>query len=770
MMPWARRARAAILTISLSLFAQRPDPGPGARPDPTRDEALAAVTALTTGVHEDDHPALAARGDVAWVVWVSYSETAGTTQILARRWEKNAWGAVERVTESAGDYHKPAVTIDDQGVVWVAWAAQWEGNWDIYGRRRAASGAWGGTERWTTDSGPDMLPALAAGGGRVLLVWQGYRGRNLDILYRSAQGGAWSAEAPVSRSPANDWEPAVASSAGGAFHVVWDSYRGDYDVMLRTLRGDAWSAELAVARTPRLENHASVSVDARDRLWIGYEMGPEDWASDSANGGLRARRDIGLACLDGGRLYRAAAAEAALAKLGGERGLQAPVAVAGRDGALRLLFRRPINNNWLDVASAVWEGGAWSAPSFLPSSEGRIDQRIVAATVSGKLLVVYPAGSSHNVIYARWFEGETGLLQPRDPALAEISQTSPKTPASASGRHTFNGYHLVWGDLHRHTDISEDGGIIDGSLIDAMRYALDAGGLDFLGVTDHTRYLPRRYNLFRIQQAADLFYRRGVFAPVHAYERSQYSPWGHRNVVHLNRDYTPVPASYDLGDPGVSPWGLFEALRGQQAITIPHTSAWTNKQVSWDYWDPEIERVVEIYQGLRSTYEYNGAPDPADRAVYEKDSKNFVWDALARKRKMGFIASSDHRSTHMSFAAAYVKTLDRESVFEALRARRTYAATDKILVDFRIGGTLMGGETTVAGAPELSVAVEGTAPLARIDVIKNGAFVYAPPVEGRSARFTYRDEQFDGTESYYYVRVIQANRHMAWASPIWVKR
>src|SRR5262249_58062264 len=133
--------------------------------------------------------------------------------------------------------------------------------------------------------------------------------------------------------------------------------------------------------------------------------------------------------------------------------------------------------------------------------------------------------------------------------------------------------------------------------------------------------------------------------------------------------------------------------------------------------DPDIERVVEIYQGLRSTYEYNGAPDPAGKVVYEKDSKSFVWNALERKIKLGFIASSDHRSTHMSFAAVYARNIDRQSIFEALRARRTYAATDKILLDFSIEKHLMGEEAVLSGTPELAVWFQGTGRLGQSAII-----------------------------------------------------
>src|SRR5262249_40020965 len=143
--------------------------------------------------------------------------------------------------------------------------------------------------------------------------------------------------------------------------VAWDSYRGDYDVMVRKLGTDGnWSPEVAVASSPRLENHASLAVDGEGRLWLAWESGSERWASDSAEGGLRARRDVGLACLDQGRLFRPRAAEAALRALAGDRGLQAPTLLAAPNGSLQLLARQPINNNWLQVVSTAWNGREWS--------------------------------------------------------------------------------------------------------------------------------------------------------------------------------------------------------------------------------------------------------------------------------------------------------------------------------------------------------------------------------------------------------------------------
>jgi len=749
------------LALAFACSAQRPDPGPSPRPDPAREAALAEILPVTTGEREDDHPAVASHQGAVWIAWVSYSETEGASHIFVRSFQDGKWTDATRVTETPGDYHKPSVAVDSASAVWVVWPAQVRGNWDLFGRRRAASGAWSPVERYTTDPAPDLSPQLASTGVRVMLVWQSLRRDNLDLYWKLNDRGNWSRETLLSDSFANDWEPALAATPDGAFHIAWDSFRGDYDVFLRSWRNGAWGPEIPIAASSKLENRASLTADSQNRVWIAWEVGPENWASDSANGGLRARRDIALACLANGKLFRVTPPDTP------ERGAQAPVLFAVSDGTLRLFWRAPININWLTVFAASWQGSSWTQPEPLLYSEGRVDQRVVAADAgANRILTVYPAGSSHNIVYAKIYKPASASSLP----LATLESAAAKSSPPRAPRHTFQNHTLVWGDLHRHTDISEDGGIIDGSLIDAMRYSFDAAPLDFLGVTDHTRYLPRRYNLYRIQQISDLYYKPAAFVPLHAYERSQYTPWGHRNVVYMDRGLNPVPASYDLGDPGVSPWGLFNALRGRRAMSIPHTSAWGNKQVSWDYFDPQVERLVEMYQGLRSTYEYDGAPDPAGRAIYEKDSKNFVWDALARGRKLGFIASSDHRSTHMSFAAVYTKTIDRDGIFEGLNARRTYAATDKILLEFSIGNALMGEEVAITGVPEIKVAVTGVNDIARVDIIKNGSFAYTSEPKTRQARFVFRDQQFDGKESYYYVRVIQSDKQMAWSSPIWIRR
>ena len=64
----------------------------------------------------------------------------------------------------------------------------------------------------------------------------------------------------------------------------------------------------------------------------------------------------------------------------------------------------------------------------------------------------------------------------------------------------------------------------------------------------------------------------------------------------------------------------------------------------------------------------------------------------------------------------------------------------------------MGEQFETTGTPELSVAVDGTGPIAQIDVIKNNTYVYKVSPREKSAHFEYVDTAITPGDSYYYVR------------------
>src|SRR5262249_8739699 len=157
-------------------------------------------------------------------------------------------------------------------------------------------------------------------------------------------------------------------------------------------------------------------------------------------------------------------------------------------------------------------------------------------------------------------------------------------------------------------------------------------------------------------------------------------------------------------------------------VCAVHTSA-TGMGTDWRDNDPEVEPLVEIYQGDRMSYEKEGAP----RAGYDPRTKKepaniggwrpkgYVDRALAKGHGLGFESSSDHWSTHISYCVVLAERPGRQGILDAMKKRHCYAATDDIIVDVRSGAHIMGDEFKTGRAPALAIKVIGTRKLATID-------------------------------------------------------
>jgi hypothetical protein len=132
-------------------------------------------------------------------------------------------------------------------------------------------------------------------------------------------------------------------------------------------------------------------------------------------------------------------------------------------------------------------------------------------------------------------------------------------------------------------------------------------------------------------------------------------------------------------------------------------------------------RLVEVFQACRGNYEDDGCFRQYSDGIL---TGTFTVDGLRRGHRFGLIASSDH-GHGAAYVGAFATALDRGGVFEALHARRTFAATTRnLLVDARVAGTFMGGETYAQGPVEVAAYVRGFRELARVDVVRGGDVVH----------------------------------------------
>jgi hypothetical protein len=157
-------------------------------------------------------------------------------------------------------------------------------------------------------------------------------------------------------------------------------------------------------------------------------------------------------------------------------------------------------------------------------------------------------------------------------------------------------------------------------------------------------------------------------------------------------------------------------------------------------------------------YEHFGAPrsPTPETQLGGYQPAGFIWNALEKGYRLGFQSSSDHTSTHWSYAVVLAEDTSRQAIIDAFRKRHCYAAADNILVDVRSGEHLMGDLFTTSSRPTLEIQVFGTTPIARLHVIRNNRYVFSTEPKAREVSLRYTDDDQElkpGQTYYYYVRI-----------------
>ena len=116
----------------------------------------------------------------------------------------------------------------------------------------------------------------------------------------------------------------------------------------------------------------------------------------------------------------------------------------------------------------------------------------------------------------------------------------------------------------------------------------------------------------------------------------------------------------------------------------------------------------------------------------------------------------------------YTEQPTREAIFEAIQKRHTYGATDNIILDYRMGENFMGEEFSTSQLPPLEIRVVGTSRVSQVDIIKNQEIIYTTNPNQKEVSLTFVDQDAARGTSYYYVRILQDDRQIAWSSPVWV--
>jgi hypothetical protein len=140
--------------------------------------------------------------------------------------------------------------------------------------------------------------------------------------------------------------------------------------------------------------------------------------------------------------------------------------------------------------------------------------------------------------------------------------------------------------------------------------------------------------------------------------------------------------------------------------------------------------VVEIYSEHGNSEDDRGPLPYFTHSMGGRETANTARAALAAGLRFGFVGSSDD---HAGFPGAYgeglmaalVSDFSRAAIFEAIRARRTYALTgDRIELDFAVDGAPMGATIDAGRQVAVEFAVRGRDELDVVELIQDGRIVH----------------------------------------------
>lgn len=249
---------------------------------------------------------------------------------------------------------------------------------------------------------------------------------------------------------------------------------------------------------------------------------------------------------------------------------------------------------------------------------------------------------------------------------------------------------------------------------------------------------------------------------------------------------------------------IYKGAAPKELISIPCFTMAEGFEFDFKQFDPQFERVVEIYNswGSSECSAKEGNPWPIKKkgtgGVKESD-KGSIQKALKANCRFGFVAGglddrgiyselfeSDQDQYAPGLTAVIATGHNRQAIIEALYQRSCYATTgERIIVGLYIAGLPMGSEISAGDKQGLMINrhisgyVAGTTDLVKVEIIRNGEVFKVFKPKGYSLEFTFDDMSplnkvvLNGGQGkppfvYYYLRVTQADGHMAWSSPIWI--
>ncbi|TFG00577.1 MAG: hypothetical protein EU541_01835 [Promethearchaeota archaeon] len=371
---------------------------------------------------------------------------------------------------------------------------------------------------------------------------------------------------------------------------------------------------------------------------------------------------------------------------------------------------------------------------------------------------------------------------------------------------------LYWGFLHAHTNKSD--GVRS---IEAYFSNLIKAGLDFGTSTEHDHLWETKNKDFNeIKQIIERINKNDSLTSLFGYEYGTwYSGYGDICIYHRNNDLPILRSDINKYNSTRKLNKNLYPYKGK-VLLIGHHTALRPGYRNWDYFDQQLEKLVEIYSTWgNQEYPYSeGNPIPPRYKFfgYGKYARKrgailgkkgcYVKDALKRGYKLGFTAGGDDHigafpsgpldidngiyPSGIMAIWSYKDKLSKEELWNQLLTRKCYGTTGpRVIIQFWLDDFFMGDIIMLEKNEHLEkkrtvkLSIISSNNIEKVELIRNNEIVLEQKIGKKEIKLNFTDkENFNNISLshsikeqdflFYYPRIFLPELNMAWASPIWI--
>jgi hypothetical protein len=199
-----------------------------------------------------------------------------------------SWSNDTQLTFDSRPDLKPVIRQLSDGSFWVVWASDRSGDYDVYLKVSSDNGgSWSDDVQLTNDSYLDRMPTLVqTSNGTVWVVWASDRTGNYDLYYKTSSdlGASWSDDTQLTSGPKVESNPCVLQTLNGKVWVFWskrepadvETSTDDIYYMYSSDQGTSWTDAFRFTTDSYDDIWPSVVQAKSLKLWVV-------WTSDRAD-------------------------------------------------------------------------------------------------------------------------------------------------------------------------------------------------------------------------------------------------------------------------------------------------------------------------------------------------------------------------------------------------------------------------------------------------------------------------------------------------------